>query len=170
MKNTIIIILLTLALQSQAQLKNATLQASGLTCAMCSKAVFKALSGVAFVEKVNADIEGSSYELIFKPGAKINLDALSKAVVDAGFSVSKLKVTTDFNNTKIQNDAHVSLSDQSFHFLNVTPQTLNGTRAVTLVDKNFVSSKEYKKFSKLTTMKCYESGVMEGQRVYHVTL
>lgn len=170
MKNILILFLLGLSLQGSAQIKNATLQASGLTCAMCSKAVYKALSGVSFVDKVNADIEGSSYDLTFKPGAKINLDALSKAVVDAGFSVSKLKVTTEFNNTKIQNDAHVSLNDQSFHFLNVTPQTLSGTKTVTVVDRNFVSAKDYKKFSKLTSLKCYESGTMEGQRIYHVTL
>jgi copper chaperone CopZ len=170
MKKLIIIFLFALSINSQAQLKNANLQASGLTCAMCSKAVYKALSNVAFVDKVDPDIENSSYEISFKPGAAVNLDALSKAVVDAGFSVSKLKVTTDFSNTKIQNDAHVSLNEQSFHFLNVTPQVLNGEKTLTLVDKNFVSAKDHKKFSKATTMKCYETGVMEGKRIYHVTL
>jgi copper chaperone CopZ len=170
MKKLITILLLIIRINSQAQFKNANLQASGLTCAMCSKAVYKALSNVSFVDKVNADIENSSYEITFKPGAAVNLDALSKAVVDAGFSVSKLKVTTDFNNIKIQNDTHVSLNNQSFHFLNVTPQVLNGDKILTLVDKNFVSGKDYKKFTKSTTMKCYESGVMEGKRVYHVTI
>jgi copper chaperone CopZ len=170
MKQIIIIFLLAISLQGQGQIRSANLQASGLTCAMCSKAVYKALSGVAFVEKVNADIENSSYDLTFKPGSKVNPDALSKAVVDAGFSVSRLKLTTDFDNTKIQNDTHISLNDQSFHFLNVSPQTLTGAKTITLVDKNFVSAKDYKKFSKLTSMKCYDSGVMEGKRVYHVTL
>jgi hypothetical protein len=84
--------------------------------------------------------------------------------VDAGFSVSKLKVTTTFKDVKVQNDAHVTLSDQSFHFLNVSPQTLSGTKTVVLVDKNFVSSKDYKKYSKLTSLQCYESGKMNGQR------
>jgi copper chaperone CopZ len=170
MKITTIIFLLLISLQGQGQIRSANLQASGLTCAMCSKAVYKALSGVAFVEKVNADIENSSYDLTFKPGSKVNPDALSKAVIDAGFSVSRLKLTNNFDNTKIQNDTHISLNEQSFHFLNVTPQTLTGTKTITLVDKNFVSAKDYKKFGKLTSMKCYESGMMEGGRVYHVTL
>jgi copper chaperone CopZ len=159
-----------LAVSSQAQIQNATLQASGLTCAMCSKAVYKALSGVAFVDKVKPDIEGSSYEITFKKDNRVDFDALSKAVIDAGFSVSKLKVTTTFKEVKVQNDVHISFDDQSFHFLNVTPQTLSGTKTVTLVDKNFVSSKDYKKYSKLTSLQCYESGKMNGQRVYHVTM
>ncbi|MEO8174016.1 MAG: heavy-metal-associated domain-containing protein [Sediminibacterium sp.] len=170
MKKILTIVIVLFALHSQAQIKNATLQASGLTCAMCSKAVYKALSEVAFVEKVNADIENSSYDITFKSGSKVDFDALSKAVVNAGFSVAKLKVTTTFNDVKVQNDAHVTLSNQSFHFLNVTPQTLSGTKTVTLVDKNFVSAKDYKKYSKLTSLQCYESGTMNGQRMYHVTM
>lgn len=170
MKKILTILAVLFVLNSQGQIKNANLQASGLTCAMCSKAVYKALSDVAFVEKVKADIENSSYDIIFKTDSKVDFDALSKAVVNAGFSVAKLKVTTTFKDVKVQNDAHVTMSDQSFHFLNVTPQTLTGTKTVTLVDKNFVSSKDYKKYSKLTSIQCYESGMMNGQRVYHVTM
>lgn len=170
MKKMIVVLLLFVAWGSQAQIKNATLQASGLTCAMCSKAVFKALSNVPFVAQVKPDIEGSSYEIAFKPGAAIELDALGKAVVDAGFSVSKLKVLASFSNTRIENDAHVVIDGQSFHFLNVTPQTLDGAKQVTVLDKNFVTAKEHKKNSKLTAMKCYETGTMNGKRTYHVTL
>ncbi len=170
MKKILIVIAVLVAINSQAQIKNATLQASGLTCAMCSKAVYKALSDVSFVEKVKADIEHSSYDITFKPGNKVDPDALSKAVVNAGFSVSMLQITTNFKDVKVQNDAHVDIADQTFYFVNVTPQTLNGFKTIVLVDKNFVSAKEYKKYSKLTSLPCYESGTMNGQRVYHVTM
>jgi len=170
MKKLFTILTVLVALNGMAQIKSATLQASGLTCAMCSKAVYKALSSVPFVEKVQSDIEHSSYGLTFKAGSKVDLDALSKAVVDAGFSVSMLKVTTTFSDTKVQNDAHITLNDQVFHFMNVTPQTLNGTKTITVVDKNFVSPKDYKKYGKLTSQPCYESGTMNGQRIYHVTI
>ncbi|MES2005782.1 MAG: heavy-metal-associated domain-containing protein [Bacteroidota bacterium] len=169
MKRIFCFLLVIITVNSYAQTK-ATLQASGLTCAMCSKAVYKALSAVPFVDKVSPNIELSTYELNFKPDTKIDFDALSKAVVNAGFSVSMLKVTTPFSNVKVQNDAHVVVNDQSFHFLNVTPQTLNGNKTIVLIDKNFVSAKAFKKYDKLTAMKCMESGVMDGQRVYHATL
>ena len=170
MKKVIVLIAVLFAVNSQAQIKNATLQASGLTCAMCSKAVYKALTAIPFVEKVQPDIERSLYTLTFKTGNKVDLDALSKAVVNAGFSVSMLKITTQFNEAKVQNDAHVTLDDQTFHFLNVSPQTLNGTKTITLIDKNFVSARDYKKYGKLTTQPCYVSGTKNGQRVYHVTI
>lgn len=170
MKKLLIGIAIIFSSQLQAQVTKATLQASGLTCAMCSKAVFKALSAVPFVEKVSPNIQLSTYELVFKPGAKVEFDALSNAVVDAGFSVSMLKVTTHFQNVKVEKDTHVNTGDQSFHFLNTPAQTLNGEKTVTLVDKAFVTAKEQKKYEKLTALKCYQSGTMNGQRVYHVTL
>jgi len=170
MKKIFFIIAACMALNSQAQITKATIQASGLTCAMCSKAVYTALSAVPFVEKVKANIEESTYDLTFKPGSNVDFDVLGKAVVNAGFSVSMLKVNTHFHATKLQNDVHITLDNQPFHFINVTPQTVDGERTVTLVDKNFVSVKDYKKYGKLTSMKCYESGVMDGKRIYHVTM
>lgn len=170
MKKLLVIIAILFVSQVNAQTTRATLQASGLTCAMCSKAVFKALSAVPFVEKVQPNIQLSTYELVFKPGSKIDFDALSKAVVDAGFSVSMLKVTTRFQDVKVQNDAHVNVGGQVFHFLDVPQQTLTGEKTVKLVDKNFVMVKDQKKYEKMTSMKCYQTGTMDGQRVYHVTM
>ena len=170
MKKNILIIAVLFSLQLRAQVTKATLQASGLTCAMCSKAVYKALAAVPFVDNVQANIQLSSYDLSFKPGSVVDFDALSKAVVNAGFSVSMLKVNARFNDVKVGKDAQIRMNDQTFHFINVTDQVLNGEKTVTLVDKNFVTLKEYKKYDKLTSLKCYESGLMDGQRVYHVTM
>jgi hypothetical protein len=103
---------------------------------------------------------------------------LSKAVTDAGFSVAKLQLRVDFSNDKVQNDAHIKLNGKTLHFINVTPQTLDGEKTVTFIDKNFLAAKEYKKFKQYTTMKCYETGKMEScckvgkaaERIYHVTI
>ena len=180
MKKLFSICLLVITLQATAQIKDATLQASGLTCSMCSKAIYKSLVVIPFVQEVKSDIKNSSYFITFKKDASIEFDVLKKAVTEAGFSVAVLKTTIAFDNTTIKNDAHVTLQGKTYHFLNVQPQTLQGDKAITLVDKNFISSKEYKKYSKLTTMKCYETGVMQscctkdaataGTRVYHVTI
>jgi copper chaperone CopZ len=180
MKKILIIALLFIAMQSTAQIKNATLQASGLTCSMCSKAIYKSLTAVAFVQEVKSDIKNSSYSLTFKEGSTVDFDALKKAVTDAGFSVAKFTANIQFSESEIKNDAHVKLDGKTFHFINIQPQTLNGEKTVTLIDKNFLTAKEYKKYSKFTTMKCYETGVMEncctkkngtiGERIYHVTI
>ena len=70
--------------------KKVTLVASGLTCSMCSKAIFKALSKLDFVEEVKVDIEKSMYILAFKTGKKVEIDQIKLAVTDAGFGVQSL--------------------------------------------------------------------------------
>jgi copper chaperone CopZ len=73
-----------------ADIKKVTLVASGLTCSMCSKAIFKALSKLDFVEEVKVDIEKSMYILAFKTGKKVEIDQIKSAVTDAGFGVKSL--------------------------------------------------------------------------------
>lgn len=154
---------------ANAQIKKANLRASGLTCAMCSKAVFKSLSDVAFVEKIEVDIQKSTYEVFFKEGAAINFDALSKAVIDAGFSVDQLRITSNFNGLKVQKGVKVELANQTVQFINGNEQTLNGEKTFTLIDKSFVSSQQFKKY-KQTAGKTYETGFADGKRVYHAIL
>ena len=57
---------------------------------MCSKAIFKALSKLDFVEEVKVDIEKSMYILTFKNSKKVEVDQIKTAVTDAGFSVQSL--------------------------------------------------------------------------------
>jgi copper chaperone CopZ len=71
-------------------IKKVTLTASGLTCSMCSKAIFKALSKLDFVEEVKVDIEKSIYILTFKTGKKVDIDQIKLAVTGAGFGVQSL--------------------------------------------------------------------------------
>ncbi len=91
-----IIIIVVAGFTSHAQFTKATLQATGLTCAMCSKAINKALMEVPFVESVKSDIKNSSFNMVFKPGQEVMVDALKKAVEDAGFSVGNLNITVNF--------------------------------------------------------------------------
>lgn len=171
MKKIIVSLLLIIIVSAtQAQFTKASLQASGLTCAMCSKAVYKALSAIPFVSSVKSDIEASLYEISFKPGAHVEPDDLSRAVVNAGFSVSQLKLTGKFTPVKIQDDSHIQYNDQSYHFIHVGQKNLEGEQTITLIDKNFITASAYKKYSKLTQLSCYPSGMMNGKRVYHATL
>lgn len=165
---------------ASAQFKSASLQAAGLTCAMCTKAINTALDQLPFVVEVNPDIKNSAFIITFKEGAEIDFDALKNAVEDAGFSVAKLAVTASFNNLPVRNDTHVQVNGKTFHFLKIDNQTLNGEKTITLVDKDFVSAKEYKKYSAATKMACVQTGkaadccTREGipgnARVYHVTI
>jgi copper chaperone CopZ len=76
--------------KQDAVIKKVTLVASGLTCSMCSKAIFKALTKLDFVEDVKVDIEQSKFILTFKSGKTVVIDQIKSAVADAGFSVQSL--------------------------------------------------------------------------------
>lgn len=179
-KGLFFIIVILFAAQSQAQFDKAALQATGLTCAMCSNAVNKALQKVSFVESVKADIRNSSFDIVFKPNMHVDIDALKSAVEDAGFSIGHLKLTGNFNGLKIGNDEHIKIGNDNFHFLDVNKQILNGEKTITVLDKDFVTTKEFKKYSSATKMNCLQTGkaasccvkdgIPLGTRIYHVTI
>ena len=181
MKKIIVVMVLGLITSAlHAQFTRASLQASGLTCAMCSKAVKVALEKVPFVQEVKVDIKDQRYNLQFKEGNKVDFDALSKAVEDAGFSVASLNVTGNFTHVKAARDSHAQVAGLNIHFLNGNDENLIGERTITIVDKNFLSAKAFKKFSSASKHPCVQTGTTgdcctkEGMaantRVYHVII
>jgi copper chaperone CopZ len=168
------------SLSTSAQITSGKLQASGLTCAMCSKAVYNALSAVPYVEKVQPDIQQSTYQLTFKSDVSVDPDLLARAVTDAGFSIAKLQLTGQFPETSVGKDTHVTLYNQVYHFVNVNAQVLKGKQTFTFLDKSFLLPKEHKKYAQYTKMACYNTGIRQSccppagaaqsARVYHVTL
>lgn len=179
-KTFIILFFFVCGIATQAQFKTAILQASGLTCAMCTKAINNSLEELSFVESVKADIKNSAFKIVFKPGIAMDIDELKKGVEDAGFSVAKLRLTGSFSNIEIKNDEHVVINGNTYHFLKVNNQTLNGEKEITIVDKNFLTAKEFKKFTAATNMHCIQTGRAEScckkeagaehSRIYHATI
>ncbi|HLP37329.1 heavy-metal-associated domain-containing protein [Lacibacter sp.] len=170
MKKFFFFICLLVAVSASAQFKSATLQASGLTCAMCSNAINKSLKTLSFITSVESDIKTSSFIINFKEGADINFDQLRKKVEDAGFSVAKLQVVANFNNVSVQNDQPVTVAGKQLYFLSVKNQQLSGEKVITIVDKNFLPAKEYKKYAGQTKAESFKTGEANGVRVYHVTI
>ena len=176
----VVIIIALLVAPVQAQFNKARLQATGLTCAMCSNAIYKALKTVPFIDSVEPDIKNSAFDIVFKENEEVNIDALKDAVEDAGFSVGNLLLTGNFREVKLEKDKHVLIGKNYFHFLGSKTQTLNGEATIHLADKDFVTTKEFKKISSLTKMSCLQSGKAEScctsegipaeARIYHVTI
>ena len=179
-KILVLFVALWIYLISDAQFSKATLQASGLTCAMCSKAVKVALEKVSFVSEVNVNIKKQEYSISFQENVKTDFDALKKAVEDAGFSVASLKITGTFADVNVEKDKHIKLDGKNFHFVNSNRQVLNGEQTFTIVDKDFLSAKDYKKYSAATKMECIKTGkageccmkngIHSEERVYHVII
>lgn len=181
MKKIFIAFLLIIAINTvHAQFTKATIQASGLTCAMCTRAIDNALKQLSFVESIQPDIKNSSFTVQFKENEKANIDALKQAVEDAGFFVARFSITGRFNNIAIKNDDHSEIEGQEYHFLNIKDQVLNGEKVFVIVDKNFLTPALFKKYSASTAMQCIKTGragsccekdgLVAGTRIYHVTM
>jgi copper chaperone CopZ len=147
---------------------------------MCNNAINKALKALPFVGTVKSDIKNASFDIQFKDGSPLDIDAIKAAVEDAGFFVAKLQLTGTFDNVNVKGDEHVVIGDKTFHFLEVNDQVLNGEKTFTIVDKNFLTNKEFKKVSHATKMACLQTGkaadccikdgIAQNTRIYHVTI
>lgn len=181
MKTFLIFFTMLFAATSNAQVKKVTIQASGLTCSMCSNSINKSLKSISYVDKVMANIKTSSFEVFFKPNAMLNFDQLKKKVEDAGFFVAKFTAVVNFEKQKVENDDHINVQNATYHFLNVKDQEIVGDKTIQLLDKGYVSAKEFKKNAVYTKMDCYKTGlagtccksikaVSASSRIFHVTL
>jgi copper chaperone CopZ len=100
MKTFFVVIATIISLTASAQVSKVTIQASGLTCSMCSNSINKSLKTIDFVENIVPNIKTSSFEITFKNGSNVDFDRLKKKVEDAGFTVASFVATVHFNNAR----------------------------------------------------------------------
>jgi copper chaperone CopZ len=162
MKKILFVAAMLVSLAVNAQVTKVSMQASGLTCSMCSNAINKSVKSLNFVDNVSANIKTSTFDITFKSDAKIDFEELKKRVEDAGFFVSKFVATFRFNNVQLKENEPINIGDKTLRFINVKDQALNGDKAVRILNKGFVSSKEYKKNAVIAPVK--------GSHIYNVTI
>lgn len=162
---------LLLSLSPRAQeLVKVDLQASGLTCSMCSNAINKALRSLDFVEKVDANIKNSSFDIRFKKDAVVDFDKMKDKVEGAGFFVARFMVTMNFAALKTLDDQCVFIGNTGYRFVNLKERVLDGQKTIRIMDKGFIPAKEYKKNPIGYSGKCYERIGSPEAKLYHVIL
>jgi len=140
-----------------SQITGATLQASGLTCALCAKSIYTNLTSLSFVESVDTDLNASSFLISFRKNQEIVPGLLKKKVEDAGFSVSNLAFDIDASNQTVNHDVPVKIGQTFYHVVNIKSKVLNGPSKWQIIDKGFVGPKELKKWMSTVKDNCYQS-------------
>jgi copper chaperone CopZ len=155
---------------ANAQISKAELIANGLTCSMCSNATYNQLKTIPFLDSIDTDIEHTKFILYFNPNTPFDLKMIKSKVEDAGFSVGSLVLFMKFDSVSVEDDFHYNVGDITYHFMDTKKQILNNISQVKVIDKGFVSDKEYKKYLKLASKyPCYKAGKMENVKVlYHL--
>jgi copper chaperone CopZ len=145
MKKIFLLLICCWTISASAQVQKVNLQASGLTCAMCSKAIYKAVSAISFVDTVFVNIEASTYDIRFNKDATPQFDQIAKAVVDAGFSVANLTVVADFNKQSVDKNRFVTLDGIQYKIMGTPPATLQGSKKLQVIGKQYMLPKDFKK-------------------------
>lgn len=158
MKKLLFLALCLLSISGFAQVKSAELTAGGLTCSMCSKAIFKAITAIDFVDSVSVDLEKSTYLITFKNDQPILWYQLKDAVEKAGFFVAKLNVTALLE-PGVDFSQPVTVQGSTFRFIKADNATPVGYITFYLVDKGFLPAKEFKRNAKYIETATAEKGL-----------
>ena len=146
MKYLLLLILMMGRFPGFAQIRSADLRAAGLTCAMCSNAINKSLKTLRFVQKVDVDLNHSSFLIFFREGEEIDIDAVRRKVEDAGFSVASLTITADLPEIQLSGEGIVQIGNQFLCLLNYKGQVVKARQTFRIIERGYLSDKEYKKY------------------------
>lgn len=165
------------------QINSFTLQASGLTCALCARSIHKNLETVSWISKIETDLEKSAFVIRVKPDMAVDADVISRKVEDAGFGVASLTINAQVpaDGESLKKDRHLTLSGMTVHILDDKHAAAGGSVDLRLIDKSFLGSKDQKRYAKASRQPCFltgkaggdccsTAGVTEGHRIFHVIM
>lgn len=131
------IIFLMFSLNTNAQIANTEIRATGLTCSMCSNAIYKQLKSMPEVSNVETDLNTNTFTITLKEGNNLTPKAFKEKVEDAGFFIGSLILTAKPEGIK----------SSSYILMNSNAGKGAGIKFKVL-DKGYVTEKEFKKLSK----------------------
>jgi len=138
-KKYILLFALTImfAATSQAQIAKAEIQATGLTCSMCSNAINKQLKSLAEVENVEIDLNTNTFTVTLKENNSLKPSVFKENVEKAGFFIGSLILTV--KPETIAKEPYILLDGKEKQANEILIQVL---------DKGYVTNKTFKKLSK----------------------
>jgi len=159
-----------------AQFQSARLQATGLTCALCSKAIHESLQKLPFVAKVEADIQSSAFAILFRNGETQDPDALKAAVEEAGFFVGELLLEGQWGERLPATTIPFKWGENWYYFLSSKAVKDKSSFTLSVIDKGFVTDKAYKKYLSQYKQTSLSTGFFaedslspdKKQRLFHV--
>lgn len=153
-------------LQPEPELKGAVIQAAGLTCAMCSNAIYKSLLTIPFIDQVEPDLSTSSFVISFKNDAPVNPDIIRRKIEDAGFSVASFTWNILFHQSDLKETTIFTVRDISF----CLPESnhADGPKRLIMADKHFTTERNLRLYDrKWKGKECEKS---PDKKVYHVVM
>lgn len=153
---------------AEAQITKAEIVATGLTCSMCSNAINKQLKSLTEVDSVVIDLNTNTFVVHLKKEAIISPRILKEKVEKAGFFVGSMIVTMKFDNADISENNKIEKEGVALVIVDSNSKVLNGETKAKIMDKGYVTQKEYKKLTKsLSKIPSYLDG---NEDDYHLKI
>jgi len=141
--------------KAAAQFTSAEIGVDGLTCSACTRSVEMSIRKLSFVDSVDMNLEHTEGRVYFKKNAKVDIDKIAKAVIDAGFSLRSLTASVNVNELKASNDFCWVYENNTYHFVKVPSEVdLRGTVKLKFIGANYMSKKELKNWKLYMTGTC----------------
>lgn len=142
---------------ANAQISKAEIRATGLTCSMCSNAINKQLKSLPEAVDVATDLNTNTFTVTLKEGNTLSPKVFKEKVEKAGFFIGSLVLTTKAET--IKQGAYVVVNNAT---------TDNAEVQIQILDKGYVTEKEFKKLSK--SFKNVETYASNNEDDFHIKI
>lgn len=122
---------------ANAQISKAEIRATGLTCSMCSNAINKQLKSMPEVVNVATDLNTNTFSVTLKKDNTLSPKNFKDKVEKAGFFIGSLIVSIDAE--AVNNKNYINVNDS---------KSAGSETKIQVLDKGYVTDKEYKKLAK----------------------
>ena len=153
------------SLTSYSQILQAEITATGLTCSMCSNAINKQLKSISEVDSISTDLNTNTFTVYFKKNSDLVPRILKNAIEKAGFFVGNMVLTMQIPASNFDNNT-AKVGNATFLFMDSKEPAPNTPTQFRVLDKGFVTQKEYKKLAKSYVK--YASYATDNENLYHV--
>ena len=148
---------LMFSIKSNAQIIKAEIRATGLTCSMCSNAINKQLKSMTEVVNVETDLNTNTFTVTLTEGNALSPKVFKEKVEKAGFFIGTLVITA--KPETITQTPYILVNDKSNNLSEIQFQ---------VVDKGYVTEKEFKKLSK--SYKNVETYASNNEDDFHIKI
>jgi copper chaperone CopZ len=142
---------------ANAQVIKVEIRATGLTCSMCSNAINKQLKALPEVANVETDLNTNTFTVTLNGNTTISPSTFKQSVEKAGFFIGLLVITS--KTSSVKNKKYIVVDAKTIDSEEVTFQVL---------DKGYVTDKEYKKLSK--SLRKLETYLANNEDDFHIKI
>lgn len=161
----VLLLVMLTSIKSFSQIAKAEIIATGLTCSMCSNAINKQLKSMTEVDSISTDLNTNTFTVHFKENSMVQPKVLKNAVEKAGFFVGSMVLNMKIDAEKVK-DNLISIDGATFVFVDTKKPISDDLASYQVMDKGFITQKEYKKISKSYSK--YPTYSAENENNYHL--